>query len=102
MAEHGETVVMGWSPQQALDHYAALARKRRRDDRTDYILTRNAITGKEGAQAFKSMRLKGLNRIKSPPKLRFLKNLCDCVIRRRLNKNNCFIFERKYLKPIEL
>lgn len=50
MVEHGESVVMGWSPQQALDHYAALARKRRRDDRTDYILTRNATAAGFGAE----------------------------------------------------
>lgn len=50
MAEHGETAVMNWSPQQALDHYAALARKRRRHDRADYILTRNATAAGFGSE----------------------------------------------------
>lgn len=50
MAEHGEAAVIGWTPQQALDHYAALARKRRRDDRTDYALTRNAVMAGFGAE----------------------------------------------------
>lgn len=50
MTEHTEAAVMGWSPQQALDHYAALARKRRRDDRTDYILNRNAVMAGFGSE----------------------------------------------------
>ncbi len=50
MSEHGESAVMGWSPQQALDHYAALARMRRRDDRTDYALTRNAVMAGFGSE----------------------------------------------------
>lgn len=50
MVEHTEAAVMNWSPQQALDHYAALVRKRRRDDRTEYVLTRNATAAGFGGE----------------------------------------------------
>lgn len=59
MAEHGEAA-LDFTPEQSLAFYGALARRKRRDDRTDYILNRNATAAGFGDRQTDEKMLKAL------------------------------------------
>lgn len=59
MAEHGEAA-LDFTPEQALAFYAALARRKRRDDLTEYLLSRNATAAGFGDTKTDQKMLKAL------------------------------------------
>lgn len=59
MAEYGDAA-LEFTPEQALAFYGALARRKRRDDLTDYVLNRNATAAGFGDEKTDRQMLKAL------------------------------------------
>lgn len=61
MAEHGEAA-LDFTPEQSLAFYAALARRKRRDDLSAYVLNRNATAAGFGDQKTDQKTVKALEK----------------------------------------
>lgn len=59
MAEYGEAA-LDFTPEQSLAFYAAMARRKRRDDLTEYVLNRSATAAGFGDRKTDEKMLKAL------------------------------------------